>query len=343
MDWVNFFPPQARVCALPSWKAPYLYIPADTRKLRWECAELFPGWRPSGRLRRTLLRIKAAYMPGQIRTANTERWRLGEFVAGIFDSAHTVALLSNPRNFSGKLVAQIRNKNGAIIGYVKYGGREAARKRLQNEYAVLNALPPDMGPTPLKFGNFLDGTALCLSPLAGTELMPETYLSPKIVAFINKLPASDPHPLDSHPWACRIREQAGNELEKWFEKLENRKWPIVLQHGDFAPWNLIVAPDGSLRALDWEYANTEGFPYIDFAYYLLQTDLLVHRKSPSAAIENAIEFITSCIEIEPLDTFSARAIIALAAYEQYTKSLEDGHSPATRVQKCRLSIWKDAV
>jgi thiamine kinase-like enzyme len=114
----------------------------------------------------------------------------------------------------------------------------------------------------------------------------------------------------------------------------------VLQHGDFAPWNIVRLPDGSLRALDWEYANAEGFPYLDIAYYLLQTSLLLRRRSPLRAIEEAVEFLTTSTDIEPLDTHSARSIVGLAAYEQYTKSLEDGHDAKTYIQQCRLSIWK---
>lgn len=43
--------------------------------------------------------------------------------------------------------------------------------------------------------------------------------------------------------------------------------PAVWIHGGFAPWNLKRAPDGSLRAIDWEAAVRRGMPLFDLVNF----------------------------------------------------------------------------
>jgi hypothetical protein len=45
--------------------------------------------------------------------------------------------------------------------------------------------------------------------------------------------------------------------------------PAVWEHGDFAPWNLKRAQDGSLKAIDWEEASRSGLPLFDLVYFHL--------------------------------------------------------------------------
>ncbi len=341
MDWSHFFPPGTRVFALPNWQSPQLYIPALSPSLRLQATSLFPGWRLPARIRRAALKAKALLWPGELRTVENTRWTLGDFVADILPQAQTAIVLSNPKNFGGKLVAQLCDSTGGVVGYVKYGERPVAQERLRNEYAVLNALPPNTGPSPLKFGSLSDGVALCLGAVAGTALPPSLTPAPAALHFLEMLPASQAVALDEHPWIQALRSQAGSELERWLEPLGARKWPVVLQHGDFAPWNLVRTGDGSLRALDWEYGCIEGFPFFDIAYHVLQVALLIRRHSALKAAETAASVLTALQTPDALQLSLGRSIVALAAHEQFAKSAEDGHDPGTHIQQCRRSIWKD--
>jgi hypothetical protein len=56
--------------------------------------------------------------------------------------------------------------------------------------------------------------------------------------------------------------------------------PTVAEHRDFAPWNLVVADDGTLGVVDWESAILHGVPGCDLIYYLLH---LFHLASPSSS------------------------------------------------------------
>jgi SAM-dependent methyltransferase len=45
-------------------------------------------------------------------------------------------------------------------------------------------------------------------------------------------------------------------------------FPLVFQHGDPGPWNMLVTPAGRVALLDWESAETQGMPLWDLFYFL---------------------------------------------------------------------------
>ena len=53
--------------------------------------------------------------------------------------------------------------------------------------------------------------------------------------------------------------------------------PQVCEHRDFAPWNILVAPDGTLGALDWESSDLRGFPVLDLLYFLTYLGFALDR------------------------------------------------------------------
>ncbi len=59
----------------------------------------------------------------------------------------------------------------------------------------------------------------------------------------------------------------------------------VICHGDFARWNILRRPDGSLVLLDWEWGHRDGLPGIDLVHYFLQDARLVMRLSSNGAIQ----------------------------------------------------------
>jgi hypothetical protein len=44
--------------------------------------------------------------------------------------------------------------------------------------------------------------------------------------------------------------------------------PSACEQRDFAPWNILVSPDGQFAVLDWESAVVEGLPALDLLYFL---------------------------------------------------------------------------
>lgn len=43
--------------------------------------------------------------------------------------------------------------------------------------------------------------------------------------------------------------------------------PLVCEHRDFGPWNLVLPADGGLGVLDWEGAEPRGLPGLDLLYF----------------------------------------------------------------------------
>jgi len=44
--------------------------------------------------------------------------------------------------------------------------------------------------------------------------------------------------------------------------------PLVCEHRDFSPWNVLIDAGGSLVVLDWESSEREGLPALDLVYFL---------------------------------------------------------------------------
>jgi hypothetical protein len=53
--------------------------------------------------------------------------------------------------------------------------------------------------------------------------------------------------------------------------------PLVFQHGDPGPWNVLVTSDGRPAFLDWEAAEPRGIPLWDLFHFLRSYGLLVSR------------------------------------------------------------------
>lgn len=47
-----------------------------------------------------------------------------------------------------------------------------------------------------------------------------------------------------------------------------RAFPLVFQHGDPGPWNVVVTPDERVAFLDWEAAEAQGMPLWDLFYFM---------------------------------------------------------------------------
>ncbi|MGE5140306.1 MAG: phosphotransferase family protein [Rudaea sp.] len=51
--------------------------------------------------------------------------------------------------------------------------------------------------------------------------------------------------------------------------------PLVPEHRDFSPWNVMVADNGELGVLDWESAALPGLPQMDLTYFLTLLSLFL--------------------------------------------------------------------
>jgi Phosphotransferase enzyme family len=94
--------------------------------------------------------------------------------------------------------------------------------------------------------------------------------------------AGRPAPQPVGSWAERLVRAPLDELDRDFASLVPADLPqrardllaglgdlpLICEHRDFGPWNIVVVEDGSLAAIDWEDAEPQGLPGLDLAYFL---------------------------------------------------------------------------
>lgn len=338
-DWNLFFPSGTRVLALPDWQRPRLYLPEQNFLQCWRESSFYPAYRSRARLYRFLLRIRATTGLVAVRTAQPSGWPLGEFCQEALPHISSAVVLVGTSGPAQKITVQLRDGKGRILGYLKYAEKEAARKRLRQEHQMLFNIPGARGPEPLKYGPLANGEALLTTSMSGRKLPANLPPASDLTGFLMSLAVLPPVPVEDHPWVLRIRERNKFEFDSWFETLAGKNWPVVVQHGDFAPWNLLRRPDGTIGAIDWEYGALESFPYLDLAYYVLQTSALIYRRAPSKAADHAAAYLSLQPQLA-LSRVEARSLTYLAAYDAYEKSLEDGHAPGDSLQTWRRAVWE---
>jgi aminoglycoside phosphotransferase (APT) family kinase protein len=83
--------------------------------------------------------------------------------------------------------------------------------------------------------------------------------------------------------------------------------PVVIEHRDFGPWNVLVDGDGTISVIDWEVAG-EGPPLVDLVYFVAHWCWLVAgADSTSAQIETLRSLVTG--DMPAWSTTAGRAII----------------------------------
>jgi Ser/Thr protein kinase RdoA (MazF antagonist) len=112
--------------------------------------------------------------------------------------------------------------------------------------------------------------------------------------------------------------------------------PVVPEHRDFAPWNLLVSEGGKLGVLDWESAEPDGLPFLDLMYFLAYL---------SFDLENAI---SSGRPVETyrslLDERTTVGGVAMECMSRYAAAfaLRDADLPALRLLTWLLHATSDA-
>jgi hypothetical protein len=335
----GLFPPGTPLLALPSWRSPRVLLSKSGGPIRrWRSSEFYPATRSMARLYRLSLRGKAAFGWGAARRAVCDHWSLGEFIGDSLPATDSMVVQTRPPGPAQKFTIQLRDRGGAIIGYVKFGTSALARRRLTQEYAMLTRLPAGVGPIPLRFGDMGDGIALLLSRLCGRGITAKLPPSPDLLEFTKSLEVSAPVALDVHPYVRAMRERVGARLDAVLEDLAGRVWPVCLQHGDFAPWNLLRGRySDSISAFDWEFGSPHGFPYADLAYFILQVAFLVYSWP---AVKSAIYATQWLDQQSTLDLAEARALVRLAMFEAYMLAKDEGYPDDYPFQAWRLRIWR---
>ena len=301
---------------------------------------MYPAYRSLARVRRLVLRARAAAGIMPVQTVRSNGWALGDFARDALPGvASAVALVGTPGP-TQKVTVQLWDAKGNVIGYLKYAESEIGRKGLRQESRMLASIPGGYGPEPLKHGDLGNGEALLVSCIPGKLLPAKRTPSEDMIRFLTSLPTSLPSALEDHPWVRSTLGKSGGELDDCLGALGGKDWPVVVQHGDFVPWNLLRRPDGSLGAIDWEFGTLRGFPHLDLAYYTLQVAALIYRWTPSKAAEYTIRYLTSHARFD-LESAEARALTRFAAYGVYQRFREEGKPSHQIPRTWWRAVWEE--
>jgi aminoglycoside phosphotransferase len=286
------------------------------------------------------------------------RGELSSTINKYFPNHERVVLLSGAASDpKQKLVAKVLNKRGVCVGYLKFGEKPMARQRVEAEARILKVLPAGCGPTFQGLETCDEYSCFAMGAVEGMMLeakLPasvDTCQLTVVKEYLEQLKVSDElFQIDTHPAIVRLREQVAeirgqrseirgqisefapdlrpltsDLLDTLLAPLRTKKWPVVIQHGDFTPWNVLrsaewsggVTESGSrgvdaadshtpilsdsntsLVAIDWEEGTAEGFPHFDLIYYILQTAYFMHHWSPAVAVEYARSVICEMLKVE---------------------------------------------
>jgi hypothetical protein len=345
-----------RAAVLPSVHNPKLIVPMCGLTALWRLTAFYPAFKLRAKPWRMLQRLAAisGVAPKAVIPENEDLFR---FVNDVFpDITHSSVLLGTP-GVGRKIIIQLWQAH-KLVGYIKVATTETAKDKINNEAEILGKLPAGLGPKLLKGGHLGGSTAMILSPAEGKMLdakLSKPFDRCKFADVLDYLEllqiSNDTYAIDKHPAIQRIKhllseagaqclEQSVMQFDQWLEPMRTQNWPVVIQHGDFAPWNVLRQEAESVRnektlrsndqypvpsslcAIDWEEGTTEGFPYFDLIHYISQTAALALKWDPS----RFAAYIKQCLaDIPEEQRIPIARLGMLQSYFMIDRTLERHH------------------
>ena len=275
-------------------KQPFLVLPCN-RQMAAHVLALYPAQTVFSRMARTIFRcVLRLNLLRKSRTIKIPFSPEAPFVR--FLSKQTISegkpppfgiLAGNPNSPGQRLIFLILDANGNPKTVVKAGTTDFAKKLIAHEKQFLQSAPNFSGIPRLR-GVFASSEidALAMDFISGEPLRSseQKHLPEFLSAWVNSKKQIAIGQTDL--W-LRLKERCGRHsiFQRLAEMMECRLVCSTIYHGDFAPWNIKTCPDGSWMALDWERGELEGIPGWDWFHYVVQTDILVGKKSVAAIVK----------------------------------------------------------
>jgi hypothetical protein len=133
---------------------------------------------------------------------------------------------------------------------------------------------------------------------------------------------------------AELERNFGAALEAgWMDQVRARleglsDLPLVCEHRDCAPWNILLQGDGTPALLDWESAEPSGLPGADLAYFLANSAFVLDRALESGRTRESYGRL--------LDPSTAGGRVAAACEEEYCAGTGIDRDELARV---RLLCW----
>jgi hypothetical protein len=141
--------------------------------------------------------------------------------------------------------------------------------------------------------------------------------------------------------------------------------PLVCEHRDFSPWNILVGFDGELIVLDWESTELHGFPAMDLIYFLTYLAFYVSgtwrsrrfRKSYRATLDPSTltgsvlsECMTLYVSRTGIDPDALRPLRLLtwmlhsrSEYRHFVADVAGKPGPETLRRSLFVKLWEEEI
>jgi hypothetical protein len=235
-----------------------------------------------------------------------------------------------------KPVVQVVSQKGEILGYVKVGWNRETRILVQNESRILQHLQEKklsfLVPHVLLAGDW-QGRFVCAqsSPPHQTRPAPKkwNYLYDEALKEMASLGIERKKLSESDFWrqlrdrVCQIRNNYWRRtlegfMEQILNRLGDRELPFHLAHGDFAPWNTLLA-GGQLYLYDWEYTLESAPAGYDLFHFAVQRALLVEGRTPGgvlSAVEETLYQAQDYRQVIDMDDLAWATVFELYLFNQ---------------------------
>lgn len=277
----------------------------------------------------------------------------GPTAGGLPPAGASLLLLTGGHRSINKVVGLAIGEGGpGPTTVVKFARVPEAEAGIEREAEVLSALAEERSelagiPRLRGRGRRAGLAAVAESPIEGDSLLsaltPASFgeLAERVTRFLLDL-AGEGSPRPPAEWWPRLVGKPLDELEGRFgrvlgagavararELLEGLgKLPIVCEHRDCAPWNVVLTGSGAPALLDWESAEPRGLPGLDLVYFLANSAFVLEGALESGRTREAYARL--------LDPSTAQGRVAASCVEEYTAALG---IDAAQLRRLRLLCW----
>lgn len=293
---------RCRYVAIPSATAPRLLAPLDVPLPRWGAGA--PPWQRVGaRCVATLLQCGGARLVGDVVAVAADRPSpIQQIVAHACRRQDLrLAFFVGTPGPEQKIRVAALDAAGNEIAFAKIAVGAAADERVECELAMLRLVQRQAcAPVVLGEGT-LDGRRYLLEQAVGGTASPTTAGAAHRKFLLRLVCPESPRLVCESTMWTRL-EIAEEELPRPYRRsygqlrqlaarlqarLGGQRLPATMVHGDFAPWNVLLAGN-ELWALDWEHGVGDGLPFFDAIHWMFQgLTLRKKRSAPEAAREIA--------------------------------------------------------
>lgn len=268
---------------------PLLMLPASAG-LAAQALSLYPAQSRLARMARFALRQALRWgLPVTAERAEApvaSTGKFAEFLRGLAGSEtfpHLAILAGNPRQQGRRFLILVFSPQDRPAAVVKAGMGQAARELILLEGSFLKSVPAGTPGIPRLREEFeseqLCAFALDFAPGDSPRRCIGSEVADLMMAWLDQGRSLEVKELTAWKQLADARNPLFTRLEK---QLSGKQLHPALTHGDFAPWNVKVAPDGRWVVLDWERGQLKGPPAWDWFHFVIQPAILVEKLSLNA-------------------------------------------------------------